>query len=191
MEAERVGGPGAVGVEGLRRRHQACRYGDPQLPITQKSLIPRYSSGEGCPSLCFWVLGAAGGFFCTWVRHCVHVSVGRGAPFSEMNPLFQSAYEGSQAVEGEVGEAAAWSPGAGGRELGAGPGGGSPWESARAVCVCSVQPLTVGGEKQVLVNPTTIPPTPREGRRSKGGGRGCSRHDPAPCGQRAGRLETV
>ena len=52
-----------------------------------------------------------------------------------MNPLFQSAYEGSQAVEGEVEEAAAWSQGAGGWELGAGPGGGSPWESARAVCV--------------------------------------------------------
>lgn len=33
----------------------------------------------------------------------LRVSMGRGAPFSEMNRLFQLAYEGFQAAEGEVG----------------------------------------------------------------------------------------
>ena len=107
-----------------------------------------------------------------------------------MNLLFQSAYEGSQAVEGEVGEAAAWSLGAGAGSWGLGQAVGA-LGSLRRLCVCSVQPLTVGGEKQVLANPPTIPPTPREGRRSKGGGRGCGRPNPALCGQRAGRPETV
>ena len=149
------------------------------MPITQKSLIPWCSSGEeeGCPSLCFWVFGAAGGFFCTWVRHCVRVSMGRGAPFSEMNWLFQLAYEGFQAVEGEVGRwlSCCWGLGQAGALA-------RWWESLEvcAGCVCSVQQLTVGGEKQVLANPTTTSPTPREGR-SNGGGRGCSRPCPCPC----------
>lgn len=49
-----------------------------------------------------------------------------------MNPLFQSAYEGSQAVKGEVGEAAAWSLGAGGWGLGQAVGA---LGSLRGLCV--------------------------------------------------------
>ena len=81
-----------------------------------------------------------------------------------MNPLFQSAYEGSQAVKGEVGEAAAWS-------LGAGPGGGSPWESARAVCVLYSRSLWVGRSRSLrTLPPSHQPPGKGGGVREEGGG---------------------
>lgn len=62
--------------------------------------------------------------------------------------------------------------------LGLGQAGGLArwWETLGvcAGCVCSVQQLTVGGEKQVLANPTTTPPTPREGGGVRGGGAGAA-----------------
>lgn len=164
--------------------------GTPSCPSLRSPSSPGTAVGRGAPASASGSLEQQGAFSARGSDIVCMSSVGRGAPFSEMNPLFQSAYEGFQAVEGEVGEASAWSPGAGGWELGAGQVVGA-LGSLRGLCVYSVQPLTVGGEKQVLSNPTTIPPTPREGRRSKGGGRGCGRPDPAPCGQKAGRPETV
>lgn len=133
---------------------------------------------RGAPASASGSLEQQGAFSARGSGIVLRVSMGRGAPFSEMNRLFQLAYEGFQAAEGEVGRwpSCRW---------GLGQAGGLArwWESLGvcAGCVCSVQQLTVGGEKQVLANPTTTSPTPREGRRSKGGGSGCGRPCPCPC----------
>ena len=71
MEAERMGAPGQQGLGGLRRGHQACRCGDPPRCPSRRP------SGGGRLSLCSLALGAAGGFVCTWVGHCVLVILGR------------------------------------------------------------------------------------------------------------------
>lgn len=154
--------------------------GTSSCPSLKKSLIPWCSSGEeeGCPASASGSLEQQGAFSARGSGIVLCLYGERRLHFQEMGRLFQLAYEGFQAAEGRGGEVAVLSLGAG---PGWGPGQvvGIPWESVQAVC--SVQQLTVGGEKQVLANPTTTSPTPREGRRSKGGGRrGCDPALPLP-----------